>query len=121
MEIVEMKNSLEKFADENIIVSKIVAKMLAIPNIQTLKFDMEISKYVANVIHNELKTHTLDEQKAVIIKIIKAVFQNTFTEAETAILLSQITYLVNNKQVKKVSTRKYIYKSVGNWISKRLS
>ncbi len=122
METVEFKNSLNNFVNENNIVLKICQKLGNLPNIQTLKYDMEVIKYIANVVENELVNHNDDEKKIVIVKVLKALFvAQPFTDAETVTILSQITYLIKNKQIKKVSYRKYIYKSVGQWICKRLS
>ena len=42
------------------------------------------------------------------------------SDAETVTILSQITYLIKNKQVKKVSYRKYFYKTIGQWLIKKL-
>ena len=122
METVVFKNSLNNFVNENNIVLKICQKLGNLPNIQTLKYDLEVIKYIANVVENELINHNDDEKKIVIVKVLKALFvSQPFTEIETANILNQITYLIKNKQVKKTSYRKYIYKSVGQWICKRLS
>ena len=118
----EFKNSLNNFVNENSLVLKICQKMNAIPNIQTLKYDMEVIKYIANVVENELTKHTEDEKKDVIVKVLKALFlSQPYSDAETVTILSQITYLIKNKQIKKVSYRKYIYKTIGQWICKRFS
>ena len=120
METVEFKNSLNNFVNENNIVLKICQKLGNLPNIQTLKYDLEVIKYIANVVENELINHNDDEKKIVIVKVLKALFvSQPFTEIETANILNQITYLIKNKQVKKVSTRKYIYKSIGQWFTKK--
>jgi len=120
METVVFKNSLNNFVNENNIVLKICQKLGNLPNIQTLKYDLEVIKYIANVVENELINHNDDEKKIVIVKVLKALFvSQPFTEIETANILNQITYLIKNKQVKKVSTRKYIYKSIGQWFTKK--
>ena len=124
MDQIEFKNTLEKFADENTLIQKIQTKLSTIPNIQTLRYDVEILKYVANVVHNELKTHTDAEQKAVIIKTIKTMVVNggaIWCGLEDGMIANQIEFLENNKQIKKLSWRKYIFKSVGGWIYRRLS
>jgi len=122
MDCIEFKNSLDNFVNENNLVLRICQKLNTIPNIQTLKYDMEVIKYIANVVENELAQHTDDEKKAVIVKVLKALFlAQPFTDAETLTILSQITYLIKNKQIKKTSYKKYIYKSVGQWICKKFS
>ena len=120
MDHIDFKNSLDNFVSENSLVLKICQKLNAIPNIQTLKYDMEVIKYIANVVENELVSHSEDEKKTVIVKVLKALFlASPFTDLETATILTQITYLIKNKQIKKVSTRKYIYKSIGQWFTKK--
>ena len=122
METVVFKNSLNNFVNENSLVLRICQKLNAVPNIQTLKYDMEVIKYIANVVENELTKHTDDEKKDVIVKVLKNLFlSQPFTDTETITILSQITYLIKNKQIKKTSYKKYIYKTVGTWICKRFS
>ena len=122
MDHILFKNSLDNFVQENSLVLRICQKMNTVPNVQTLKYDMELIKYIANVVENELTKHTEDEKKDVIVKVLKSLFlAQPFSDAETITILSQITYLIKNKQIKKTSYKKYIYKSVGTWICKRFS
>ena len=122
MDHILFKNSLNNFVNENSLVLRICQKLNAVPNIQTLKYDMEVIKYIANVVENELTKHTEDEKKDVIVKVLKALFlSQPYSDLETVNILSQITYLIKNKQIKKVSYRKYIYKTIGQWICKRFS
>ena len=122
MDHIEFKNSLNNFVNENNIVLKICQKMNAVPNVQTLKYDLELIKYIANVVENELTKHTDDEKKDVIVKVLKNLFlSQPYSDLETVTILSQITYLIKNKQIKKNSYRKYIYKTIGQWICKRFS
>ena len=60
METVVFKNSLNNFVNENNIVLKICQKLGNLPNIQTLKYDLEVIKYIANVVENELINHNDD-------------------------------------------------------------
>ena len=122
MDNIKFKNSLKNFVSENNIVLKICQKMNAVPNVQTLKYDLELIKYIANVVENELTKHTEDEKKDVIVKVLKNLFlSQPYSDLETVTILNQITYLIKNKQIKKVSYRKYIYKTIGQWICKRFS
>ena len=122
MDLILFKNSLDNFVQENSLVLRICQKMNNVPNVQTLKYDLEVIKYIANVVENELVSHNEDEKKAVIVKVLKSLFlAQPFTDAETVTILSQITYLIKNKQIKKTSYKKYIYKTVGTWICKRFS
>ena len=119
MDHIELSHTLEKFVKENDLVSKLLAKFQNMNNIYTLKFDIEILSYISNVIENELVDHDADEKKVIIMKIMKLIF-TTITAPEELIIVGQINYLVNNKRIKKVSTKKYLYKSVGSWICRRI-
>ena len=122
MDLILFKNSLDNFVQENSLVLRICQKMNTVPNVQTLKYDLEVIKYIANVVENELTKHTEDEKKDIIVKVLKSLFlAQPFSDAETITILSQITYLIKNKQIKKTSYKKYIYKTVGTWICKRFS
>ena len=122
MDHIDFKNSLDNFVSENTLLLKICQKLNAIPNIQTLKYDMEVIKYIANCVENELVSHSEDDKKTVIVKVLKNLFlSQPYSDLETVTILNQITYLIKNKQIKKVSYRKYIYKTIGQWICKRFS
>ena len=119
MDHIALSHTLEKFVKENDLVSKLLAKFQNMNNIYTLKFDVEILSYISNVIENELNEHDADEKKAVVIKVMKLIF-TTITPAEELIIVGQINYLVNNKRIKKISTKKYLYKNIGSWICRRI-
>ena len=119
MDHIKLSNTLEKFVKENDLVSKLLAKFQNMNNIYTLKFDVEILSYISNVIENELHEHDAVEKKAVIMRIMKLIF-TTITAPEELIIVGQINYLVNNKRIKKISTKKYLYKSVGGWLCRRI-
>ena len=57
MDHIKLSNTLEKFVNENDLVSKLLAKFQNMNNIYTLKFDVEILSYISNVIENELNEH----------------------------------------------------------------
>ena len=84
MDHILFKNSLNNFVNENNIVLKICQKMNAVPNVQTLKYDLELIKYIANVVGNELTKHTEDEKKDVIVKVLKNLFlSQPYSDLET--------------------------------------
>jgi len=119
MDHIALSNTLEKFVKENDLVSKLLAKFQNMNNIYTLKFDVEILSYISNVVENELVDHDKDEKKAFVLKVMKLIF-TTITAPEELIIVGQINYLVNNKRIKKISTKKYLYKTVGSWICRRI-
>ena len=95
MDHIEFKNSLNNFVSENSLVLKICQKLNAVPNIQTLKYDMEVIKYIACVIENELTKHTEDEKKDVIVKVLKALFlSQPYSDLETVNILTSLDPII---------------------------
>lgn len=118
MEIISFKNSLSNLSKVTEITNGLIAKLNEKGiNYQNLRFDLELTTYICNVVENEIKTSTKEEKISIIINIINSLY--VLGEADREIIASQITYLINNKKIKKISTHKYIYKTVGNWISKK--
>jgi len=119
MDMIIENNSLNKFVKENNLVSKILVKFNVMANLQTLKFDIEMLSYVSNVVENELYEHDADEKKAFVLKVMKLIFPS-ITASEEIIIAGQIQYLIDHKKIKKISTKKYLYKNIGLWICRRI-
>ena len=119
MDMITENHSLNKFVKENNLVSKILVKFNLMPNLQTLKFDIEMLSYISNVFENELPDHNVDEKKAMIIRVMKLLFPS-ITAPDELIIAGQIQYLIDNKKIKKISTKKYLYKNIGSWIFRRI-
>lgn len=120
MEIVEFKNSLSKVckvADlSKSIIDQIKSKNI---NLNDLRFDLELTTYICNVIENEIMSTEKDEKIKIIVNIINQLY--TLSDADKSIIESQIEYLLNNKKIKKIKTSKWVWKSTKNWFIKKFA
>jgi len=98
MEIVNYKNSLAIHVKRKINIQDIINKVLSIPDIATLKLDVELIRYVANVVENIFSNDTIEKKKTCIIQVLSAV--HTMNEEEIKILSSSIDFLNNIGKVK---------------------
>lgn len=120
MEIVQFKNSLSKIckiADiSKAIINQIKEKNL---NLNDLRFDLELTTYICNVVENELSSAEKDDKVKVIVDIIGQLY--VLSNDDKNIITTQIEYLVNNKKIKKIKTSKWIWKSTKNWFLKKFA
>jgi len=120
MEIIEFKNSLSKvckIADlTKAIVDQIKEKNL---NLNDLRFDLELTTYICNVVENEISELEKDERVKIILSIINQLY--VLSDPDKSIIQSQIEYLINNKKIKKIKTSKWFWKSSKNWFVKKFA
>ena len=118
METVIFKNNLNSHVIEQNLQSDLIAKINAIPNINQLKLDLELTLYCANVIENLVKKKNKINKKQLVINILSNVFP--LTAEEQLLLGGQLDFLNTNKKIKALSTMKYIGRSVLAWVEKKL-
>ena len=120
MEIIEFKNSLSKVCKiaelSKAIVDQIREKNL---NFNDLRFDLELTTYICNVVENEIIDSDKEDKIKIIVNIINQLY--VLSDADKSIIQSQIEYLVNNKKIKKIKTSKWLWKSTKNWFIKKFS
>ena len=122
MEVIEFKNGLESFNKTETFIISAVTKIAAIPNVTTLKLDIELTSYVCNIIENEIvssKSKNKTDKKKIFFRIIQEIF-TSLTEQEKKILSDQIEFLLENNKIKKVDPIALWFKTVGNWIKKKI-
>ena len=112
MDIVNYKHALATHVKQKTTIQDIIQKVLTIPDISNLKLDIEIIRYVANVIENAFLNESFKNKKSFIIQVLSAV--HPMDECELKLLSSSIG------KVKKQSVLKYISKTPYNWIIKKL-
>ena len=118
---VDFKNSLELFNKTETFIISAVTKISAIPNVATLKLDIELTCYICNIIENEItssKKKKDTDKKVIFFRIIQEIF-TSLNEQEKKILADQIEYLLENNKIKKVDAVALWFKSVGNWIKSK--
>ena len=118
MDIVNYKHALATHVKQKTTIQDIIQKVLTIPDISNLKLDIEIIRYVANVIENVFLNKGFENKKSFIIQVLSAV--HPMDECELKLLSSSIDFLNNIGKVKKQSVFKYISKTAYNWIIKKL-
>ena len=120
MEIIEFKNSLSKVCKiaelSKAIVDQIREKNL---NFNDLRFDLELTTYICNVVENEIIDSDKEDKIKIIVNIINQLY--VLSDADKSIIQSQIEYLVNNKKIKKIKTSKWLWKSTKNWFIKKFA
>jgi hypothetical protein len=122
IEKIDFKNSLELFNKTETFIISAVAKIAAIPNVATLKLDIELTSYVCNIIENEIvssKSKNKTDKKKIFFRIKQEIF-TSLNEQEKKILGEQIEYLLENGKIKKIDPVATWFKSVGLWIKKKI-
>jgi hypothetical protein len=111
MENVKFKNSLKQHDFVFSLIKKGKMKVMEIENYQLLKLNQELTKYVSNAIEEEMIA-SLDQKvdkKEILTEIMKQVFTD-LTEDELKILENQVTFLLDNKHIKKKNLLKLVYR-----------
>jgi len=122
MEVIEFRNGLESFNKTETFIISAVAKIAAIPNVATLKLDIELTSYICDIIENEIvssKSKNKTDKKKIFFRIIQEIF-TSLNEQEKKILGEQIEYLLENGKIKKIDPVATWFKSVGLWIKKKI-
>jgi hypothetical protein len=118
MDIVEFKHSLSSFVKEGEVIAKLAEKVRALPELHALKFNPELIVYIGSILEHEIEGKKPEERKEMIVKILKIVYPQCNAD-DVKIFESSIIFLQENKKIKKVSTYKYITKSVSNLFVKK--
>jgi hypothetical protein len=119
-DLVNFKNTIALHIKQNKLVDDVIKKIKEIPNLEQLRLDPELTKYVCNVIKN---TITKEEEKQICkSNLCATILINLFNldEKEVNGVNKQIKYLENNNEIKTVKTSKKVSKSVWGWIKRKI-
>ena len=106
MNVVSVKHSLEKTIVGLDLIERIVKKLEKLVNLKELRFSVELTEYICNIIENEVtERFTQDEKIALIVSVIEKLYVCGADDKD--IIKSQIVYLSDNKRIKKISKWKY--------------
>ncbi len=123
MDLIDFKNSLNKVSVQSKLISDIVSLIREkFPDPQllnSLRMDLQLIEYICNVVKNSIREDKEEDLDNVCIQIISII--HNLSPDDISIIRKQITYLRDNKKIKDVSTRKYIYKKTTNWFIKKFS
>ena len=98
----------------------IVAKIQAMPELQEVKFDLDVILYVCDIIENNIKqteTKSIDKKQIVISILQKC---NPFTAPELIILNKMIEFLHSNHLIKKVTKLEKTGNKFFSWALKKI-
>ena len=118
-DIVEFKNTVALHIKQNKLVDDVIKIIKEIPNLETLRLDPELTKYICNVIKN---TISKEEEKQIsksdlCITILISLFN--LDDKEVDFVSKQIKYLENNKEIKKVAVSKKARRSAWEWVKRK--
>jgi hypothetical protein len=106
MNVVTVKHSLEKTLISLDLIERIIKKLEKLVNLKELRLSVELTSYVCNIVANEVNEQfTKEEKESLIISIIEKLY--VCGPEDLSVIKSQITYLSDNKKIKKISVWKY--------------
>ena len=115
---IDLKNSLKTHFDKETLINKITSLISFIPNYQSLKLDVELTKLVINIIEDELKNDKKTNKNDLLIAVLSRVFN--LNGEEINVLNQQLEFLKKNKHIKGIPLSKKYIKSATRWISRRI-
>lgn len=123
MDLIDFKNSLSKVSIRSKLISDVISLIREkFPDPQllnSLRMDLQLLEYICNVVKNALIGNKEEDLDDVCIQIISII--HNLSPDDIAIIRRQIIYLRDNKKIKDVSLKKYIYKKTTNWFIKKFS
>jgi len=102
IEAMKLKNSAKKFAKKAKLKEFIINEIQTLPDYdKDLKFDNEIIQAILQTVEDKLYASTDEDKKEFAICILKQLFN--LSNDEVAIVVKSITYILENKMIKKHS------------------
>ena len=105
--IPDFQNSLQTHVKTNTLLEQVVKYISEIPNIQTLRMDLEVLLHTTKVIEVLCKNNpqqTKVDKKKVLVDAFTIVFPNCLSEFEFLLLEKSVDFLFNNEliQIEKI-------------------
>ena len=106
------KNSAKHVMLKNELIAFIITEIQKIPNYQELKNNLELIRFVCNMLENLITNNKENiDKKQTVIEIISQLFCS-FSEDDKKAISNQVQFLFDNKFIKKVSNIKKFKKKV---------
>lgn len=120
LDYVKFKNNLKTLHTEAEIKTIIMNKVQEIPDFANLKFDVELTLFVCNLIENAVKERKIKkiDKRAFVIDVLKNLF--TFSDDEINQIESQIEFLHANGKIKCVNMTKKIATYLYKWAERKI-
>lgn len=126
MEGLDFKRKLKTKICRLEVIKRIEEKISAIPNIESLRLDTELTLFIARCIESELTARTPEEKerewagekKELLLAILGKI--HALNRDEIPLVEGQIEFLLSNKRIVKNSTFKYFFNCFGSWVSRKI-
>ena len=122
-ELVQFQNTVKIHIKISKIIEDVVKTLSELPDFNTkLRLDPEIIVYCCNIVENLIKKE--DKQELNKLDLVSTILTKAWEikeDNELDLIIKQIKYVCNNKQVKKISKTKKYKKYFKDWIIKKLS
>ena len=126
MEGLDFKRKLKTKICRLEIVKRIEDKISAIPNIDSLRLDTELTLFIARCIESEMIAKTDEEKerewagekKELLLAILNKI--HALDRNEIPLIEGQIEFLLSNKRIVKNSRLKYFFNCFGSWVSRKI-
>ena len=120
MEKIKETDKIKRLVKLSELSKSIVAKIQAMPEVNELKFDLDMILYVCEIIENNIKqteTKSIDK-KNIVIGILQKCYP--FTAPELIISNKMIEFLHSNRLIKQISKIEKTGNKVFSWIVKKI-
>jgi len=126
MEGLDFKRKLKTKICRLEIVKRIEDKISAIPNIDSLRLDTELTLFIARCIESEMIAKTEEEKerewagekKELLLAILNKI--HALDRNEIPLVEGQIEFLLSNNRIVKNSRLKYFFNCFGSWVSRKI-
>lgn len=122
-ELVQFQNTVKIHIKISKIIEDVVKTLSELPDFNSkLRLDPEIIVYCCNIVENLIKKE--DKQEINKLDLVSTILTKAWEikeDNELDLIIKQIKYVCNNKQVKKISKTKKYKKYFKDWIIKKLS
>ena len=126
MEGLDFKRKLKTKICKLEIVKRIEDKIQAIPNIDSLRLDIELTLFIARCIESELISKTPEEKekqwetdkKELLLAILGKI--HNLERSEIPHIEGQIEFLLSNGRIVKNSRFKYYFNCFSSWFSRKI-
>jgi len=126
MEGLDFKRKLKTKICRLEIVKRIEDKITAIPNIDSLRLDTELTLFIARCIESEMISKTPEEKerewsgekKELLLAILGKI--HNLERSEIPLIEGQIEFLLSNNRIVKNSRLKYFFNCFTSWFSRKV-
>ena len=120
MDKIKENNKIKHLVKLTELSKSIVAKIQAMPELQELKFDLDIILYICDIIENNIKqteTKSIDKKQIVIGILQKC---HSFSTADLVILNKMIEFLHSNHLITKITKIEKTGNKILGWALKKI-